>query len=141
MQGTKEFSTTWNGAELRFASAANRDPFKKYPEAYAPQCGRYCAWAVSQGYTAKGDAKFWKIVDGKLYLSYNSLVQKKWEGGVPCFIASTNRAWPEVINQIFADLVHAALDGGSPAPFQFGARVGASGWPPRGSQETRRRGV
>lgn len=81
LQGTKEFSTTWNGAELRFASAANRDPFKKYPEAYAPQCGRYCAWAVSQGYKAKGDAKFWKIVDGKLYLNYNSLVQKSGKGG------------------------------------------------------------
>ena len=96
---------------------------------------------MSQGYTAKGDAKFWKIVDGKLYLNYNSLMQKSGKGGVSGFIASANRAWPEVINQIFADLVHAALDGGSPAPLQFGARFGASGWPLRGSQETRRRGV
>ncbi len=98
VKGAKEFSTTWNGAEFRFASAANRDAFKKNPDAYAPQYGGYCAWAVSQGYTAKGDAKFWKIVDGKLYLNYNSAVQKKWEGDIPGFIASANTNWPEVIN-------------------------------------------
>jgi len=73
VKGTKEFPTTWNGAEFRFASG---DAFEEYPEAYAPQYGGYCAGAVSQGYTAKGDAKFWKIVDGKLYLNYNSSVQK-----------------------------------------------------------------
>ena len=39
VKGTKEFPTTWNGAEFRFASAANYDAFKKYPEAYAPQYG------------------------------------------------------------------------------------------------------
>ena len=98
VKGTKDFTTTWKGAEFRFASAANRDAFKKNPEAYAPQYGGYCAWAVSQGYTAKGDAKFWKIVDGKLYLNYNSSVQKKWEGDIPGFISSADGNWPKVIN-------------------------------------------
>ena len=98
VKGAKEFSTTWMGAEFRFASAANRDAFKKNPEAYAPQYGGYCAWAVSQGYTAKGDARNWKIVDGKLYLNYNTSVQKKWEGDIPGFIASADANWPEVLN-------------------------------------------
>ena len=98
VKGTKEFATTWNGAEFRFASAANRDAFKANPEKYAPQYGGYCAWAVSQGYTAKGDAKHWKIVDGKLYLNYNTSVQKKWEGDFPGFISSANTNWPDVIN-------------------------------------------
>lgn len=98
VKGAKEFSTTWMGAEFRFASAANRDAFKKNPEAYAPQYGGYCAWAVSQGYTAKGDARNWKIVDGKLYLNYNTSVQKKWEGDIPGFISSADANWPEVLN-------------------------------------------
>lgn len=98
VKGVKEFATTWNGAEFRFASAANRDAFKKNPEAYAPQYGGYCAWAVSQGYTAKGDARNWKIVDGKLYLNYNTSIQKKWEGDIPGFIAAANTHWPDVIN-------------------------------------------
>jgi len=98
VKGTKGFATTWNGAEFRFASAANRDAFKANPEKYAPQYGGYCAWAVSQGYTAKGDAKHWKIVDGKLYLNYNTSVQKKWEGDIPGFISAANTNWPDVIN-------------------------------------------
>jgi len=60
VKGTKEFPTTRNGAEFRFASAANRDAFRKYPDACAPQYRGCCAWTVSQGYTSKGDAKFCK---------------------------------------------------------------------------------
>ena len=37
------------------ASAAHRDEFRKAPEKYAPQYGGYCAWAVSQNYTADAD--------------------------------------------------------------------------------------
>ena len=96
VKGSKDFSVTHNDATFRFASAANRDKFKKSPDAYAPQYGGYCAWAVSQGYHAKGDARFWKIVDGKLYLNYNSSVQKTWEGDVPGFISAANTNWPKI---------------------------------------------
>ena len=96
VKGTKDFTATHDGAEFRFASAANRDAFKKDPAKYAPQYGGYCAWAVSQGYHAKGDAKHWKIVDGKLYLNYNASVQKKWEADVPGFISAANTQWPTI---------------------------------------------
>ncbi len=98
VKGTKAFTATYKGAEFRFASAANRDAFLENPDAYAPQFGGYCAWAVSQGYTAKGDARHWKIVEGKLYLNYNSAVQKTWEGDIPGFIASANTHWPTLID-------------------------------------------
>jgi hypothetical protein len=84
------------GATFRFSTAANRDAFLKTPAAYAPQFGGYCAWAVSQGYHAKGDARFWKVVDGKLYLNYNSDVQKKWERDVPGFISAAETNWPKI---------------------------------------------
>ena len=98
VKGDAAYTTVWKGTTWRFSSAANLSKFTANPAAFAPQYGGYCAWAVSQGYTAKGDAKFWKIVDGKLYLNYNSSVQKKWEGDIPGFIASANTNWPEVIN-------------------------------------------
>ena len=137
----KEFPTTWNGAEFRFPSAANRGAFNKYPEAYAPQYGGCCAWAVSQGHTAKGDAELCKNRRWETVSLLQQFGAKKWEGGIPGFIASANTHWPELINWIFADLARAAMEGLSPAPFQFGVRVGASGWAPRLSQETRTRGV
>lgn len=96
VKGAKTFSAEYNGATFRFANAANRDAFIANPEQYAPQYGGYCAWAVSQGYHAKGDARFWKVVDGKLYLNYNASVQKKWEADIPGFIRSGEENWPRI---------------------------------------------
>jgi len=98
VKGSKDFATEYKGATFRFASAANLAKFMADPGAYAPQYGGYCAWAVSQGYTAKGDAKNWKIVDGKLYLNYNTSIQKKWEADIPGFIASADTHWPELVD-------------------------------------------
>ena len=53
--------------------------FEADPEAYAPQFGGYCSYAVSEGYTADGDPEAWKVVDGKLYLNYNQEVKQTWE--------------------------------------------------------------
>ncbi len=95
--GDKTFATTWNGAEFRFASRANLDAFVADPDRYAPQYGGYCAWAVSHGYTAKGDPNAWKIVDGKLYLNFNLDVQKKWEADTSAFIKQGDANWPKVL--------------------------------------------
>jgi YHS domain-containing protein len=99
VQGKKEFSHTWKGVTWRFANAQNLDAFKAKPEAYAPQYGGYCAWAVSQGYTAKGDPKAWSIVDGKLYLNYNADVHKTWQKDAPGNISKADRNWPKVLEK------------------------------------------
>lgn len=99
VKGDKRFVHTWQGAEWRFVTAENRDRFAAMPERYAPQFGGYCAWAVSQGYTASGDPQFWKIVDDKLYLNYDAEVQKKWEKDIPGFIAKGRQNWPSVLGQ------------------------------------------
>lgn len=77
-KGVQEFSHEWMGARWLFASAANRDAFAAQPEKFAPQFGGYCAWAVSEGYTADIDPLAWDIVEGRLYLNYNREVQAKW---------------------------------------------------------------
>jgi hypothetical protein len=96
VEGLKEFEYVWQDAKWRFASAANRDAFKAAPENYAPQYGGYCAWAVSQGYTANIDPSAWKIVECKLYLNYSADVQKKWQADIPGFIKSADTNWPKL---------------------------------------------
>ena len=96
--GSRDFVATYMGVEWRFASAENLATFEANPAAYAPQYGGYCAWAVAQGYTAKGDPNFWRIVDGKLYLNFNASVQKSWEEDIPGFIAQANENWPGVLS-------------------------------------------
>jgi YHS domain-containing protein len=86
----------WMGATWRFATAENRDRFGADPEKYAPQYGGYCAWAVSQGYTAKIDPAAWRIVDGKLYLNYSKDVQTQWSGDIPGNIAKADVNWPQI---------------------------------------------
>jgi hypothetical protein len=83
----------------RFASERSRDAFKAAPETYAPQYGGHCAWAVSQGYTAKGDPKYWKVVNGKLYLNYNAQVQRDWERDVAGHIGKGDKNWPAVLGK------------------------------------------
>ena len=97
-KGSKEFTYEYNGAEWRFASAENLEAFKADPEAYAPQYGGYCAWAVSQNYTARGNPNNWSIVEGKLYLNYNDKVQETWSQDIPGFIALADENWPSVLN-------------------------------------------
>ncbi|MEE2877769.1 MAG: YHS domain-containing (seleno)protein [Pseudomonadota bacterium] len=97
VKGKEKFSTMHQGAEFRFSSAENLALFEADPEKYAPQFGGYCAWAVAQGDTAKGDADHWKIVDGKLYLNYNKKIQERWELNQAAFIDDANANWPTVL--------------------------------------------
>lgn len=97
VRGSREFRTQWQGAEWRFASQDNLDLFLADPNAYAPAYGGYCAWAIAQGYTAKGDPEFWRIVDGILYLNFDRSVQERWENDIPGFIEAANANYPSVV--------------------------------------------
>ena len=92
-RGLSEFEYAWNGTTYRFANAANRDRFAKDPEAFAPQYGGFCSWAVSRGYTADVDPNAWRIVEGKLYLNYSVRVQRTWEGDIPGNIKKADSNW------------------------------------------------
>ncbi len=99
VRGSAEFRTMHQGFEYRFASAAHLAAFRASPARYLPQYGGYCAWAVSQGYTAAGNPRNWRIVDGKLYLNYNSEIQQRWERDIPGFIRSGDANWPRVLSR------------------------------------------
>ncbi len=86
-----------DGAQYYFASEANRDAFKAEPAKYAPQYGGYCAWAVSQGYTAHGDPNAWTVSNGKLFLNYNQSVKQGWEKDIAGNVAKGDANWPKVL--------------------------------------------
>ena len=98
VKGSADFQTEFGGANWRFSSAENLAAFEANPAAFAPQYGGYCAWAVSQNYTARGNPKNWTIVDGKLYLNYSDKIQARWEKDIPGFIALANQNWPGVLD-------------------------------------------
>ena len=98
IKGSSNFETTYMNAKWRFSSAANRDLFVANPEQYAPQYGGYCAYAVSQNYTAGIDPDQFEIVDGKLYLNYNAKIKARWLGQRDEFIIAADKNWPSVID-------------------------------------------
>ncbi|EAR08206.1 YHS domain-containing (seleno)protein [Reinekea blandensis] len=97
VEGSADWEYEWNGATWRFSSEENRNRFMNDPEAYAPQYGGYCAWAVAQNKTASSDPEQWRIIDGKLYLNYNAKVQQDWLQQTDKFIMDADRNWPQLL--------------------------------------------
>lgn len=97
--GSSEFSHSWGNATWHFASAENRDLFAANPGQYAPQYGGFCAWAVSEGYTASIDPEAWRIVDARLYLNYDKRIQQRWERDIPGNVSKADANWPGVLDE------------------------------------------
>lgn len=95
--GSSDFTVQYQGATWRFNSAEHQARFEADPERYAPAYGGYCAWAVSQGYLAKGDPEYWTIVDDRLYLNFSQAIQDKWLKDTEDFIQQADRNWPGVL--------------------------------------------
>ncbi|HET6970882.1 MAG TPA: YHS domain-containing (seleno)protein [Phenylobacterium sp.] len=95
--GQPRYTAVRKGVQYRFVSAENLARFQANPEAYLPQYGGYCAWAIADGHVAKGDPTIWKIVGGKLYLNYDARVQQRWAADIPGNIAKANSHWPQVL--------------------------------------------
>jgi YHS domain-containing protein len=97
IRGSDEYRYEWRGAVWKFANAQNLAMFKADPEKYAPEFGGYCAFAVSHGFTKSVDPDRWDIVDGKLYLNYNGIAQRKWRKDQDLAIVRGHKNWPEVL--------------------------------------------
>ena len=94
IQGSADFTASHDGANYRFASAANRDAFVANPDKYAPKYGGYCAYAASKGALAPVDPEAFKVVDDRLYLNYSKTVQGIWSEDIPGNIAKADANWP-----------------------------------------------
>jgi YHS domain-containing protein len=82
VKGKKEFLRKQDGVTYYFSSASNMELFAKNYAKYEPQYGGWCAYAMGEtGEKVEVDPETFKIVDGKLYLFYNSLFNNtlpKW---------------------------------------------------------------
>lgn len=103
-KGSDEFMATYKNAIYQFASAENRDMFRRNPEKYAPQYGGYCAMGVALERKLDVDPTAFKIVDNKLYLNLNKAVQKKWLSDEATNIQTAEDNWPDIRRKSDAEL-------------------------------------
>lgn len=72
-KGSKEFEATYGGATYYFYTETHRKLFLKNPLAFMPQYGGWCAYAMGKdGKRVSIDPETYQILNGKLYLFYNS---------------------------------------------------------------------
>lgn len=97
--GRADITASYDGATWRFATAQNRNAFVAEPGRYAPKYGGYCAFAVANGYTAKGDPEQWSVIDGKLYFNYDAPTKAMWLKDPAGYIAKSEKNWPGVLQK------------------------------------------
>lgn len=86
--GKAKFRTQWNGMTYCFINEANLNAFKKNPYDYLPQFGGNCAFRCGLwGGITVASPLYWKIVNGKLYLTKSSFGLKLWD------------MWPSLIHR------------------------------------------
>ena len=91
VKGDKSYEAEYQEATWLFSSQQNLDLFVANPEKYAPQYGGYCAYGIANDYVVKIDPAQWKIVDDKLYLNYDSNIQKRWLKNIDGYIVAADR--------------------------------------------------
>lgn len=94
--GSAEYSVAHRGATYRFENEDHLNLFKSDPERYVPAYGGFCAYGVSVSAKFDGDPRYWKVVDGKLYLNLNQSIQKTWLEDVPGNIRKADQAWEDI---------------------------------------------
>ena len=97
VRGEEAIALSYKGATWRFASEDNRARFESNPEAYAPEYGGHCAWAMAQGYLAQGDPEVWRIIDGRLFLNANQSVNRRWLRDLERLIVQADTNWPSFL--------------------------------------------
>jgi len=80
--GESSISKQYEGVWYRFKNQDNLNTFSQNPEKYIPTFGGYCAYAMGErGALVDIDPESFKIINGALYLFYNSYFNntlKKW---------------------------------------------------------------
>ena len=94
--GADNLNLKWNNSTWYFSTKANLELFKAAPEKYAPQYGGYCAYGTADGHKAPTQPDAWTIVNGKLYLNYNTKVKGLWIKDSEGYIKKADIKWPSL---------------------------------------------
>jgi YHS domain-containing protein len=100
VKGKKEISYAKEGVTYYFSSVSNKDLFVSNSAAYEPQYGGWCAYAMgAAGEKVEIDPETFKVLDGKLYLFYNSLFNNtlpKWNKEEPDLKTKADKNWKNI---------------------------------------------
>ena len=94
--GVPQFTSQFNGATYRFASAEHKAAFDQEPAKYEPQFGGYCAYGVAKGSLSPVKVAAFQIVNGRLLMQYNPEVRDLFNQDTAASLKRADERWPEV---------------------------------------------
>jgi YHS domain-containing protein len=108
VKGSEKYSYDWLGTPWHFASDEHRELFMSDPIKYAPQYGGYCAGEVagSGSVTVNIDPEAFKIIDGKLYLTYDEVHTEAFAADAGRAIPKADTNWPKKQAELARDDYH-----------------------------------
>ena len=99
VRGTAHNAIMWRGATWYFASPETLMSFEMNPQAYAPQFGGYCAYAVAEGRTASAAPDAFFVYKGRLYMMHEAAMVKDMQSRLPDIVAEAEANWPEALDK------------------------------------------
>ncbi|MDQ8208723.1 YHS domain-containing (seleno)protein [Coraliomargarita sp. SDUM461003] len=97
VHGSKSLMSKYHGSVYIFANEANLAMFEANPEKYLPAYDGYCAYGVAIGKKLETDPTVYDVVDGQLYLNYNSEVKVKWAADKQANIEKADANWSKLM--------------------------------------------
>jgi hypothetical protein len=95
--GRPEHALLWRGAIWHFHREETLAEFERNPNAYSPQFGGYCAYAMSHGIISQGDPHIFLVDRGALYLCNSSVAMVRFRSDLPAHLAAALANWPAVL--------------------------------------------
>lgn len=96
VKGTLGHALRWRAANWYFASEANLAAFEMDPDAYAPQYGGYCAYAMTMGQLVPSQPEAFTLFRNRLYLTENFEVRDLWRQDIGPHVAVADVNWSRV---------------------------------------------
>lgn len=92
-KGDPRFEANWQDARWHFATAEHRDMFVRDPDHYAPRYGGFCAVGLSRGYLSIVDPEAWRVVGGRLFLTFTKKGQDIFQEDIAGTIQKAEKNW------------------------------------------------
>lgn len=93
VKGSASYALMWRGATWYFASAEAMTAFEMNPQAYAPQYGGYCAYAMTMGTMVPTAPEAFAVAGGRLFLTHSLEIRAIWEKDIAGNVALADAHW------------------------------------------------
>jgi YHS domain-containing protein len=91
--GKSELRAEHQGATYQFSSRDSLAEFSKNPQAFVPQFGGFCSFAMSKGFTADANPQAFALVDDQLFVFDSEGVRDSWKEAQGDNIAKGRGNW------------------------------------------------